>query len=215
MSTYGLTNWISVAKKIKDNEDLSWEDAQLESKKRLKIGQYKEGKIPLKLKVIESAAQPPVQPHSQPYVQPNIQLQNKIASSKIPHRTIYRDNFHGISQAFIKEKLGRNVDYEEKFRICNLLEKHIPPLIKDLLVEAISNEDDSSLEKFIITNKINTENKFPMAKSNRILVEIVQDKLKDFEAEHTKNKFKSIREKFNPILYFLVSNYLNEYDKAK
>ena len=42
MSTYELTNWLLLAKKIKNNEGLSWDDAQEESKKRLKIGKYKE-----------------------------------------------------------------------------------------------------------------------------------------------------------------------------
>ena len=45
MSTYGVTHWISLAKKIKDNEGLVWGDAQEEAKKRLKVGKYTESSI--------------------------------------------------------------------------------------------------------------------------------------------------------------------------
>ena len=45
MSTYGVTHWMSLAKKIKDNEGLIWEDAREESKKRLKVGKYAEASI--------------------------------------------------------------------------------------------------------------------------------------------------------------------------
>ena len=54
MSAYELTNWLSLAKKIKDNEGLSWVDAQEESKKRLKVGKYK-----------QLSTQPRVQPRAQ------------------------------------------------------------------------------------------------------------------------------------------------------
>ena len=58
MSAYELTNWLSLAKKIKDNEGLSWVDAQEESKKRLKVGKYK-----------QLSTQPRVQPRAQPRAQ--------------------------------------------------------------------------------------------------------------------------------------------------
>src|SRR6187399_2481929 len=43
MSTYGISNWMTLAKKIKDSEGLVWKDAQEESKKRLKMGKYASG----------------------------------------------------------------------------------------------------------------------------------------------------------------------------
>lgn len=61
MSTYGLTNWLALVKKIQEVEKLKWNEAKTEASKRLKTGIYKIS-VPQPVVTVLPAHPPPIPP---------------------------------------------------------------------------------------------------------------------------------------------------------
>ena len=126
MSTYGHTHWMSLASKIKENEGLTWDDAQEEAKKRLKVGQYREKQSRSQPRD-QPRAQPRVQPRAQPRAQPRVQPRGQ---PRDPPRAQPRDPPRAQPRAQPRDQ--PRAQHRDQYRIQSRAQLREPALIEDV-----------------------------------------------------------------------------------
>src|SRR6266404_6814623 len=124
---------------------------------------------------------------------------------KTKHLKKYRDTFNGIKQSFVEKILGKKITVDEWFEICKKLEKDITNNIQTYLEYEIEHDklDDEKyilekyrdsindeLEELIEQGYLKGDDAFPAEPTRRILVEIVQDKIPEFEKNSKRKKYK-------------------------
>lgn len=130
---------------------------------------------------------------------------------------VYRDSFQDLKKKFIENCLDRKISDDERYIIARILEVKIPSLLQDILVNAITEQNPELLDNHN-PYYFSTEQKLPLLTSKRILVEIVQDKLPDYEAKKNHKVFKEINQMFRSILWYCIFDYLQSikhYDCTK
>jgi hypothetical protein len=133
MSTYGVTHWKSLAKKIKESEGLNQADAEEEAKKRLKVGKYKE-------KVVSAPISAPV-PISVPVSRSIKPIENVSTKSveKLPN--INKNAKNIIVQ--MMDMIQDLTDYAYRFRATELATLGKKKTLEGLEFLKMSNELDN------------------------------------------------------------------------
>ena len=123
---------------------------------------------------------------------------------------VLRDNFHGISKAYISKINNRkwvddwNTDESITYRIQEHIEKNIRSKFTSIAIQAINNGVEI-FDNFIATENIDINaSKISLSLSQRILCELVQHELRYFFEYVRKKEYSDHVSKFQIILKHLI-----------
>ena len=133
------------------------------------------------------------------------------------HRKIYRDNYCGITQHYLKERFQITLDIKEYMALIKYLQTNITKDTIDMLANAINTKSYTQLDTYIKTNNIDLAEQFPKKlPADRMLMETVRDKLHikqlpDGLLIPTPKIPTKVKEYFYSILHHLIGKYVPEY----
>jgi len=132
------------------------------------------------------------------------------------HKTVLRDSFHGISNTSLEKIVERKLNIDDRFKLIKYIEENIINDTKNLLVSAVENDDNKSLEKFIKKKKMDKDLYYKnKTNSISIFTEIVQnDTDKDIETVLKKKSNIDLVESFKIILQNLIIKYAKKWAES-